>query len=108
MMYRNGTYYLFYSSSWVQLSSYHVGVARADNVMGPFSKRNIPVLQNDWDRLMTMIYCQNYHSFVGIIRVRIQLSKDLAMEVLLRIMAETGGLSMPAGSLDIWTGILAE
>ena len=50
LMYKQGKYYLFYSSSWVQLPSYHIGVARASSVVGPYTKRNIPVLQNDWDR----------------------------------------------------------
>ena len=50
LMFKEGEYYLFYSSSWVQLPSYHVGVARAKSVMGPYIKRKTPVLQNDWDR----------------------------------------------------------
>ena len=50
LMFKEGEYYLFYSSSWVQLPSYHVGVAMAKSVMGPYIKRKTPVLQNDWDR----------------------------------------------------------
>ena len=38
MMEKEGSYYLFYSSSWVQLPSYHVGVARAPAPAGPWTK----------------------------------------------------------------------
>ena len=47
MMYRSGLYYLFYSSSWVQRSSYHVGVAVSRNLTGPFTKANTAVLQTE-------------------------------------------------------------
>ena len=45
LMYRRGRYYLFYSSSWVQLASYHVGVAASDSVAGPYTKSDLPVIQ---------------------------------------------------------------
>ena len=32
MMKKDGKFYLFYSSGWVSMSSYHVGVAVADNI----------------------------------------------------------------------------
>jgi len=47
MIYRSGLYYLFYSSSWVQRSSYHVGVALSDRVTGPFTKSDLAVLQGE-------------------------------------------------------------
>ena len=50
MTHKENMYYLFYSSSWVQLPSYHVGVARSTEVTGPFIKSETPVLQTDWDR----------------------------------------------------------
>merc|ERR1719450_268389 len=49
-MYKEGQYYLFYSSSRVQLTSYYVGVARASSVLGPYTKSSVPVMQNNWDR----------------------------------------------------------
>ena len=51
MMYKEGTYYMFYSSSWFFLPSYHMGVARAESIYGPYTKREVPVVQTDWDRL---------------------------------------------------------
>ena len=45
LMYRRGRYYLFYSSSWVQLASYHVGVAVSESVGGPYTKTEVPVIQ---------------------------------------------------------------
>ena len=47
LKYLEGRYYLFYSSSWVQLPSYHVGVAVAESVTGPYTKSEIPVLQTE-------------------------------------------------------------
>ena len=47
LKYREGLYYLFYSSSWVQLPTYHVGVAVAESVTGPYTKSDIPVLQTE-------------------------------------------------------------
>ena len=47
MMYRSGLYYLFYSSSWVQRSTYHVGVAVSMNVTGPFTKTDTAVLETE-------------------------------------------------------------
>ena len=45
LTYKTGRYYLFYSSSWVQLASYHVGVAASDCVTGPYTKTDVPVIQ---------------------------------------------------------------
>jgi len=41
---RNGTFYLFYSGSMVTYNSYAVGVARAANVTGPYTKKPEPVI----------------------------------------------------------------
>ena len=45
LKYLAGRYFLFYSSSWVQLASYHVGVAASDSVGGPYTKTDLPVIQ---------------------------------------------------------------
>ena len=45
LKYLAGRYFLFYSSSWVQLASYHVGVAASENVTGPYTKTDLPVIQ---------------------------------------------------------------
>jgi len=50
MMFREGTYYLFYSASLFQLPSYHVGVARSSHLLGPYTKSDTPVVQTDWER----------------------------------------------------------
>ena len=45
MMYRDSTYYLFYSSGWVQTSNYKMEVARSTSIMGKFVKGDVPVIQ---------------------------------------------------------------
>ena len=47
LKYLAGRYFLFYSTSWVQLASYHVGVAGSDSVSGPYTKTDIPVIQTE-------------------------------------------------------------
>ena len=54
MIYRSGQYYLFYSSSWVTLSSYHVGVAVSSSVTGPFVKADTAVLQTEDKQLRVL------------------------------------------------------
>ena len=49
MMYREGKYYLFYSSGWFNSAGYHMRVAVADTVMGPFSRGPKPVITTDWN-----------------------------------------------------------
>ena len=50
MMYKNGFYYLFYSSGWFLEAKYHMRVARGKKATGPFIKRNKPILSTDWER----------------------------------------------------------
>jgi len=50
MMYKEDNYFLFYSSSWFTLPSYHMGVARSKSIMGPYVKRDVPVVETDWER----------------------------------------------------------
>ena len=45
MMYKDSTYYLFYSSGWVQTSNYKMEVARSTSIMGKFVKGDTPVIQ---------------------------------------------------------------
>ena len=45
MMFKDNKYFLFYSSSWVTMSSYKVGVAVADSLLGEFVKSGEPVIQ---------------------------------------------------------------
>lgn len=45
MMFKDDKYFLFYSSSWVTMTSYKVGVAVADSVLGEFVKSDEPVIQ---------------------------------------------------------------
>ena len=51
MMYKNGYYYLFYSSGWTFEAKYHIRVARGQDVTGPFTRSNMSVLTTDWDKL---------------------------------------------------------
>jgi len=48
MMYKDGYYYLFYSSAWFFEAKYHMRVAKAKQVTGPYVKRRLPVLETDW------------------------------------------------------------
>ena len=50
MMYKDGYYYLFYSSGWFNEAKYHMRVAKGKSVKGPFIKRNLPALDNDWEK----------------------------------------------------------
>ena len=50
LKYLAGRYFLFYSTSWVQLASYHVGVAGADRVTGPYTKADLPVIQTETEQ----------------------------------------------------------
>ena len=50
MIYKNGYYYLLYSSAWTHEPKYHIRVARSRKVSGPFIRRNLPVLTTDWER----------------------------------------------------------
>ena len=49
MMFKDDKYFLFYSSSWVTMTSYKVGVAVADSVQGEFVKSDEPVIQTRED-----------------------------------------------------------
>ena len=46
MMKKNGKYFLFYSSGWVSMSSYHVGVAVANSIDEEFVKSETPVIRS--------------------------------------------------------------
>ena len=52
LMYREDmdTYFLFYSTSLFELPSYRMMVARSDNIMGPYVKGEVPVVETDWER----------------------------------------------------------
>ena len=50
LMYRDGFYYLFYSSAWFFEAKYHMRVAKAKSPLGPFVKRTLPILENDWEK----------------------------------------------------------
>ena len=45
MMYRDSTYFLFYSSGWVQTTNYKMEVAQSTSVMDKFVKGDVPVIQ---------------------------------------------------------------
>jgi len=49
---QNGVYYLFYSANVYSGSAYCVGVASANNVLGPYTKQGTPIIttdpNNDW------------------------------------------------------------
>ena len=57
MMYKNGYYYLFYSSGWTHEPKYHIRVARARKVTGPFVRHKVPVVTTDWDRYNKVNTC---------------------------------------------------
>ena len=48
MMYKDSYYYLFYSSAWFFEAKYHMRVAKAKKITGPFVKRRLPILETDW------------------------------------------------------------
>ena len=50
MMHQDGSYYLFYSASNFQLPSYRMMVARSGDLLGPYTKGEVPVVETDWDR----------------------------------------------------------
>ena len=50
MMYHEDTYFLFYSSSNFQLPTYRMMVARSNDIMGPYVKGEVPVVETDWER----------------------------------------------------------
>ena len=50
MMYKDGYYFLFYSSDWFFGPRYHMRVAKGKSPFGPFVKRHLPILQNDWEK----------------------------------------------------------
>jgi len=49
MMYKDGYYFLFYSSAWYFEEKYHIRVAKAKSITGPYVKRRLPVLETNWD-----------------------------------------------------------
>ena len=49
LMYRQGYYYLFYSSGWTHEPKYHIRVARARAVIGPYTRHHHPVITTHWD-----------------------------------------------------------
>ena len=60
MMYKNGYYYLFYSSGWFLEAKYHMRVARGKKATGPFVKRNKPILSTDWARYSQVSSCSDH------------------------------------------------
>ena len=50
MMFHEDTYFLFYSSSNFQLPTYRMMVARSNDIMGPYVKGEVPVVETDWER----------------------------------------------------------
>ena len=50
MMFQDDTYFLFFSVSNFQLATYRMMVARSSDIMGPYVKCDVPVVQTDWDR----------------------------------------------------------
>ena len=52
MMYGHEEYWLFYSAANFQLPTYRMMVARSRDLMGPYVKGDVPVVETDWDRLI--------------------------------------------------------
>jgi arabinan endo-1,5-alpha-L-arabinosidase len=50
LMYKDGTYFLFYSSGWFFEAKYHMRVAKSNNLLGPYEKLDKPVIETDWVR----------------------------------------------------------
>ena len=50
MMYGHEEYWLFYSAANFQLPTYRMMVARSRDLMGPFTKGAVPVVETDWER----------------------------------------------------------
>ena len=50
MMYKDATYYMFYSVSSFTLPTYRMMVAKSSSLLGPYVKGDVPVVQTDWDR----------------------------------------------------------
>ena len=49
LMYKEGNYFLFYSTGNYKLPTYRLMVARSQEVMGHYTKNQVPVVQTDWD-----------------------------------------------------------
>ena len=52
MMYGHEEYWLFYSAANFQLPTYRMMVARSKDLMGPYVKGDVPVVETDWERLI--------------------------------------------------------
>ena len=52
MMYGHDEYWLFYSAANFQLPTYRMMVARSKDLMGPYVKGDVPVVETDWERLI--------------------------------------------------------
>ena len=50
MMYKDGTYFLFYSAGNYKEPTYRKMVARSGELLGPYTKGEIPVVETDWER----------------------------------------------------------
>ena len=52
MMYGHEEYWLFYSAANFQLPTYRMMVARSKDLMGPYLKGDVPVVETDWERFI--------------------------------------------------------
>ena len=50
LMFREGTYFLFYSTSLFELPTYRMMVAGSKDILGPYTKHEVPVVETDWER----------------------------------------------------------
>ena len=56
MMFRDGKYYLFFSSGWFSSPEYRMLVAVSDSITGPFIRGPDPVIATDWKRYNKVNY----------------------------------------------------
>ena len=59
LMFKEGTYFLFYSASAFQLPTYRMMVARSDSLLGPYVKEHFSNIRNQTNnqrRTIKMVY----------------------------------------------------
>ena len=49
LMYKDGHYFLFYSAGNYKKPTYRKMVARSDDLLGPYIKGEVPVVETDWE-----------------------------------------------------------
>ena len=99
MMYGHEEYWLFYSAANFQLPTYRMMVARSKDLMGPYVKGDVPVVETDWERLiLRRLNHVNFPIFIeDTTKVKTAHLRALVMAVWCWTKLVTGGSSITAG-----------